>query len=225
MTMQAEHTSSRLGREAERHLEELLQQFDLWAASASRSEDGWEGNFPQWLDLTQEAERVMSQEHQTEAALSLLGRCWALSEEDETCADWARVHLQAAHVQELVRRLADDDDWNTRWQAYDVLGSLDVLDDGTRAALEKGTMDENAYVRRHAFLAIFGHNAEIDTQLYCRQMLSDPDSYNRYVAIRESLPGTEALWDLMKAAARDPEVALLISSDDQYEKAVLKPDK
>lgn len=192
MTMQAEHTSSGLDLEAERRLEELLQQFDPWAASADRSEAGWESDFPQWPELIRDAEMVMAGEHQSEAALSLLGRCWALSEEAETCADWARDHLQDAHVRELVRRLAGHADLDTRWQACDVLGSLEVLDDATRAALEKGMTDANAYVRRRAFLSLLRHR-EADIQPYILRMLADVDSYNRRIAAEEVTEADTAL--------------------------------
>ena len=198
MTIQAERTSSRLGREAERHLEELLQHFDLWATSADRSDAGWESDFPQWPDLMRGAERLMAQEHQSEAALSLLGRCWALSEEDEDCAEWARGHLQETHVQELVRGLADDADWNSRWQAYDVLGSLTPLDDDARAALEKGLTDENAYARRRAFLSLLRHR-EADVQPYILQMLTDVDDHNRDIASREV---SEADTSFLRAQAQ-----------------------
>lgn len=213
MIMQEGRTSSRPGREAERKLKKRLQQFDLWAASADRSSAGWEGYFPHWLELVREAEEVMAGEHQSDLALSLLGRCWALSEEDETCADWARGHLQDAHIRELVRRLTASAERRTRWQACDVLGDLPALDARTQDALEAGIADEDPYVRRRAFLALLRHNGGVDIQPYFRQMLSDPDSYNRYVAVREALPvGTEALQGLIQAAAQDPAVALLIAS-------------
>lgn len=198
--------------QAERHLEELLQQFDLWAVSADRSDAGWESDFPQWTEMIRDAERLMSQELLSHHVLPLLGRCWALSEEDETCADWARSHLQDAHVQKLVRCLADDADWNTRWQAYDVLGSLEVLDDGTRTALEKGTTDEDPYVRRRAFLSLLRHR-EADVQPYILRMLADVSGYNRYVAIKAVTDANTAfLRDQAQAAAQDPEVAALLAS-------------
>lgn len=177
MITQEGRTSSQHDREAERQLEKRLQQFDAWAVSADRSDDGWEGYFPQWMEMMREAEQVMAGEHQGERILSLLGRCWALSEEDETCADWARDHLQDHRVQEMVRRLASDADPNTQWQAYDVLGSLPSLDDGMRAALEAGMANENSYVRRRAFLVLLRH-PEIDARPYIVQMLADADVFN-----------------------------------------------
>ncbi len=181
MIIQEGRTSSQPDHKMEARLEEWLQQFDLWAASADRSDNGWEGYFPHWPELIQEAEQVMAGEHQSERGRLLLGRCWALSEEDESCADWARNHLHESHVQEAVRLLTDDNDPSTRWQAYDVLGNLLILEDGARASLENGLTDEDAYVRRRAFLALMRHS-EIDAEAYIVQMLADTDIFNQSAA-------------------------------------------
>ena len=225
MITQEGRTSSRLGREAERGLENLLQQFDLWAASADQSDDGWESDFPQWPELIRDAERAMAGEAQSEHVLSLIGRCWSLSHEDETCADWARRQVQDVRVQELVRRLADDDDATTRWQACDVLGDQAVLDDVTRVALEKGMTDENAYVRRRAFLSLLRHR-EGDVQPYVLRMLADASSYNRYVGVKVVTNDSATLLrDQAQAAAQDPDVASLLAHYISHKETIDRFDK
>jgi hypothetical protein len=185
MIMQEGRISSQPGHEAERQLERRLEQFDLWAATAERFEDGWQSDFPQWPELIRESEQVMAGVKQSEHALFLLGRCWAISEEDEDCADWARDHLAEGHVRELVRRLAGSAERDTRWQAYDVLGDVPVLDAQTLGALGAGIADEDPYVRRRAFLALRRH-PEIDARPYVVQMLADTDSHNRSVAAQKT---------------------------------------
>ncbi len=185
MIMQEWRTSSQPGHEAQRQLEERLEQFDLWAATTGRLEDGWQGYFPQCPELIRQAEQVMTRAKQSKHALFLLDRCWAISEEDEDCADWARDHLRDGHVREMVRRLAGSAERNTRWQAYDVLGDVPVLDAQTLGALVAGLADEDSYVRRRAFLALRRH-PEIDARPYVVQMLADTDSHNRSVAAQET---------------------------------------
>ena len=224
MIMQEGRTSSQQSLEqnydAERQLGEQLQQFDLWEKLVDQSPHSLEfEDYPEWLTLMRQAERVMAREPQSEHSLSLLGRCWALSEEGETCAEWARQHLQESHVREMVWHLATDVEPYTRWQACAVLGDLPILDNQTMRVLEKGLTDEDAYVRRRAFLALLRHNGGIDVQPYFRQMLTDEDSYNRYVAVRQALPANaDALQSLIQSAADDPAVARLIEFDAPIER-------
>lgn len=210
MITQTERTSSRPGRESTRQVEEQLRQFDQWAVSARRSSD-WETDFPLWPELIHAAEEAMAQTPESVSLLPLLERCWALSHEAEECADWARQHLQSAAVRQLVQRLTGSADPQTRWQAYDVLGDLSVLDTSTRAALETGLTDEDAYVRRRAFLALRRH-AEIEMRPIFASMLADADAYNRYVAVKEARKDNDpALQPLVQAASQDPEVASLLA--------------
>ena len=216
MITQEGRTSSQQSLEAERHLEDRLQQFDLWASQTDQSDDGWEGRFSLLQELEREAEQVMAEVDQSEHALFLLGRCWAITEEDETCADWAREHLQEEYVRVMVRRLVSDADPRTRWQACDVLGNLLVLDAATLAVLEGALGDDkDPYVRRRAFSALTRHLGGVDSQPYVTQMLSDQDSYNRYVAVEHYDPrfAPEALQDQIEAAAQDPEVARLLAAE------------
>lgn len=214
MITQQGHTLSQLAREAGGPLERLLQEFDSWAASADHSDDGWEGRFPLWRELNRDAEQVMAEPSQNERSLFLLGRCWAITEEDETCADWAREHLHEEHVRVMVRHLAVSGETRTRWQACAVLGDLLVLDVTTLKVLEAAFEDEDPYVRRRAFLALTSHLGAVNPQPYVRQMLLDTDSYNRYVAVRRYDPSfiPEAVRDQIEAAAQDPEVARLLAA-------------
>ena len=207
MITQQERTSSPPAPDAEWRLQEWLDQFDLWANTADKRDSDWESDFPEWRELVLEAAQVMTGERPSEHALLLLGRCWSITEEDEDCAYWAREHIQEPHVQELVQRLTKSIHEDTRWQAYDVFRDLHPLDAKTQALLELGTEDEDPYVRRRAFLALF-HHPDIDHAVCVRRMLNDADSYNRYVGVKEAkLLGAEALQDQVRAALQDPAVA------------------
>ena len=220
MTVQTERTLSQPALEVERHIEALLTEFDRWAASADRQDDGWESDFPQWQELMQQAEQIMAQKQPSEQALFLLSRCWSLSEEDEDCADWAREHIDDRHVRSIIFRLTASPDPNTQWQAYDALNDLQILDGETQDVLEAGTKNASPYVRRRAFLVLFNHS-KVDVQPYIEQMLMDADAYNRYVAVTEGkrLMGA-VLQDQMQTALQDPEVAFLFSLVD-----LPQPDK
>jgi len=218
-------TSSPPTREAERWLGKRLTQFDLWAITADRTEDGWESDFPEWRELMQEAEQVMAAGTQDSSSLLLLGRCWAISEEDETCADWAREHMKESPVRAMVCRLAFCADPRTRWQACAVLGSYFPLDGEAVRVLENCFTDEDSYVRRRAFLALENHGG-IDRQPYLRQMLSDEDAYNRYVAVRQAGGhdnGDGPLADRVQTAALDPAVTSLLAADEIHEDAPYRP--
>lgn len=221
MITQEGRTSSQQNLEPERQFESLLQQFesllqqfDLWSATADCSDAGWESDFPQWKELIRDAEQVMSQNYQSEHALFPLDRCWAISNECEECAYWAREHLQEKHVGKLVERLTASAYSDTRWQAYDVLGDLLAFSDKVRPVLEAGMADENPYVRRRAFLPLLRHFEDAAAP-YLLRMLADEDSYNRYVAVKEGRRrNIRALQSQMDAAAQDPKVA---SHLDDYE--------
>ncbi len=214
MITQEGRTSSQQNLDAEQRLVDRLHQFDLWAATADRSDAGWESDFPQWKELIQAAEQIMAQGYQSERALVLLGRCWALSEEGEECADWARERIQDNRIREIVRRLTSSADSDARWQAYDVLGGLLAFDHKVQPVLEAGMADANSYVRRRAFLPLLRRFND-DAVPYLLRMLADDDSYNRYVAVKEGRRrNIRALQSQMDAAAQDPEVA---SQLDHYE--------
>ncbi len=207
MITQEGRTSSPPARDTERRLQARLEQFDLWANTADKRESDWESDFPEWREIVLEAVQVMAQEHPSKHALLLLGRCWAITEECEDCAYWARENIQKPHVQELVRHLTESVHSDTRWQAYDVFRDLHPLDVRTQALLELGTKDEDPYVRRRAFLALL-HHPDIDHADCVSRMLTDADSYNRYVAVKEAnLLGAETLQDQVRAALQDPPVA------------------
>ncbi len=116
----------------------------------------------------------------------------------------------------MVRQLTGSADSRTRGQACDVLGSLLVLDAATITVLETALEDNDPYVRRRAFLALTSHLGAVDPQPYVRQMLLGSDSYNRYVAVKKYDPSfiPDAVRDQVKAAARDPEVARLLASEE-----------
>lgn len=163
-------------------MEQLLQQFAEWTVHEDQSETGWESEFPGWLPLLHEADKLIQQVPLSQKELDQIAECWRISDETEDCADFARRHLQQEPVRQAVAQLTGYADEDVRWQAYDALGYVSVLDADTQRVLEKGLADENSYVRRRAFLALTKHPS-VKMNEYFLQMMHDPSSYNRYVAV------------------------------------------
>jgi len=107
-----------------------------------------------------------------------------------------------------------DDDWEANFPDWSGL----ILEAETVTA--RGAQSRRGLVllsRCWAFLALTCHLGSIDPQPYVKQMLSDLDSYNRYVAVSRYDPQfiPAALQDQIQAVAQDPEVARLLAGDGQ----------
>jgi len=158
-------------------LKPLIESFETWAATADRSEAGWQTDFPGWPSLAAACKQAMTTPHPSEDLVDDVGLCWSLSEEAEELADFARDALPA--TREIVTLLTRHKNPATRWQAYDVLG--DLTDDAAAAALREGLRDPDPYVRRRAFLAYGRHPPRITLDLI-EAMRNDEDPYIRRAA-------------------------------------------
>lgn len=130
-------------------LHELIRQWQQWARTADRTEEGWQSDFPAWEELMDAAIRIMTKSDLSERELNDLELCWSISEESEELADYARAH--AATTWETLVRLAKSDLPEVRWQVYDALSfSGDRAGEILRAALD----DPDMYARRRAILSL-----------------------------------------------------------------------
>lgn len=66
--------------------------WERWAASADRSEGGWQSDYPAWDALMGAAEAAMLQPALSAEGLADVELGWATSSEAETLADFAREH-------------------------------------------------------------------------------------------------------------------------------------
>jgi HEAT repeat protein len=77
--------------------------------------------------------------------------CWAISEEGEELADYAKGHVE--QCREALRRLATSTHRDVRWQVYSVLGVAGHRPEAERL-LRAGLDDPDPYCRRRALLAL-----------------------------------------------------------------------
>jgi HEAT repeat protein len=157
-------------------LHDLVCQWENWAKTASQDEDGWQADFPAWDQLIQAAIRAMQHDTFTAESLKDVERCWAISEEGEDLADFARQHLDACWP--VLQQLVHSPNASVRWQVYDVLG-----DAGPRAEplLRAGLEDPDSYAKRRAILALARlHPA--DAGRLATRFADDADPYIRLAA-------------------------------------------
>lgn len=130
-------------------LRDLLDDWNTWAETADRSEDGWETTFPKWKQILDLAKKIMLQPSFTDEELYLVETCWEISEEDEDLADIARGNVLECWG--MLCRLSQSQRPDVRWQVYDTIPSA-----GQQALpiLMEGLNDSDAYCRRRAILAL-----------------------------------------------------------------------
>lgn len=166
-------------------LSEWLQRWAAWSGGADRAENGWQSDFPEWDVLLGACKRAMMSENSL-SQLEDIARCWALSEEDEELAEYARSRLNS--VAQIVAALSSHPDPDVRWQAIDVIGDSD---DGWAAdVLRRGFTDEESYVRQRSFLA-FARRRSVDMALI-DAVLRDESPHVRRVAWELALKTNDA---------------------------------
>lgn len=157
-------------------LMEFYADWQRWADAADQSENGWEADYPCWDELIDAAITTMTSDGIDEQLLQLVAACWAISNESEVLADYARDHLEECWP--VVVTVARSSFPNARWQAYDVLPHA-----GERAepVLREGLDDPDPYCRRRAILALARlHPA--DAAAIARRFTEDDDEYIRRAA-------------------------------------------
>jgi HEAT repeats len=157
-------------------LHDLHSDWNAWAASAEKSEDGWQSDYPNWDQLMEKAAAIMLKPSLSEDELEDVEFSWWASEETEELADFAKAHLDA--TLSTLTRLQLSKLPEVRWQIYDVLG-----DAGSRGEplLRKGLDDLDPYSRRRAILSL-ARIKPSDSKQLAERFRSDEDPYIRQAA-------------------------------------------
>ena len=169
-------------------LSTLLRDWERWSETADRSDDGWQTDYPQMGGLVVVAEGLMVGAALDEAALRDLDLCWAITEEDELLADFAREQLDRSWS--VLRWLIAHGQRDTRWQVAAALG--DATSNMEAKALLRAALDDpDAYYRRRA-LASLARFAPRDARKLAERFLPDTDPYLRQTAIEMVLATSDA---------------------------------
>lgn len=142
-----------------------------WSETADQSEEGWQSTYPQWDQLYQSAVTLMVQPDLAPEEIELLATCWAMSDEDEDFADYAKSHLEECLP--AVICLADSPQPTTRWQVFEVLGCAGGKGE---QILRRGLKDPDAYCRRRA-LGSLARLRISDLADVAASFAEDPDPY------------------------------------------------
>lgn len=146
------------------------------------------------------AKRVMLLRDASAEQRQIVEQCWAISEESEVLADFARQNLSECWG--ALTYLVRSRDPSVRWQVYDVLG-----DDGTDAEplLRVGLNDADLYARRRAVLAM-ARLRPIDAKQISNDLMVDEDPYIRQAAIEmaRAAGDSEHLASIRRHLLNDP---------------------
>lgn len=156
-------------------LNSLLNDWHSWAATADKSSDGWQSDYPRWAELMQAATAAMEANHNDVCSIE---ECWLLSEEDEVLAE--QVAIRPSRYMSLLSKLAKSIYPNVRWQVY---ASLENADQTAVPMLENGSTDPDPYTRRRAILAL----ARVQPSKVIHKIdefCNDPEPNNRAVFLK-----------------------------------------
>ncbi len=168
----------------------FLNHWARWSETADRSEEGWQTDYPQMGELVVVAEGLMSGVGLDEATLRDLDRYWAITEEDELLADFAREQIERCWP--VLRWLIVHGHRDTRWQVAAVLGAATRITEAEgvlRAALD----DPDTHVCRCALLSL-ARFAPHDARELAERFLRDPDPYLRQAAIEMVLATSDSTF-------------------------------
>lgn len=137
-------------RETSRRLQRALRVWKTWAETASREQDGWESDAPNWNEVIAHSQEILLEKGLLQEEITQLETVFCLSEEDETLTDFIKENYHKVE-KETIKRLSTSSHPQVRWQVYD---SMVIADEFSRRLLEGGVEDSNNYVRRRAFLRL-----------------------------------------------------------------------
>lgn len=129
-------------------LTEELARWRNWAVQASREENGWESEAPNWALLIRAAKSALIDGENTQEETEIAA-VFGISEEAEELADFLKSNLNCV-PSERIRRLLASEDSKVRWQIYDSFEPKGSW----REMLIEGIDDPDDYVRRRAFLRL-----------------------------------------------------------------------
>lgn len=189
-------------------LTDICADWQRWALTADKSENGWESDFPRWQELIRCAKESMVDYCRAGPLLCLpeIELCWAISEEEEELSDFAQSNLDQCW--NVVCDLASSERSEVRWQVYKVLGAAGVRGE---ALLRRGLEDPDAYSRRRALLSLAALRPG-DADKLAEKYAKDSDRYMRLAAV--DLAGVAPSSD-----ARQRAVQFLLSDADDHVRA------
>jgi HEAT repeat protein len=132
----------------ETRFQQAVDEWKQWAATADRSENGWETDFPQWPALVEVASQAMTDAEASPRELELLSFCWSISDETEELSSAAAE--QNDQCLPALEHIAAHGDQRARWQVF---AAIELVNERTKKLLETGLSDPDLYCRRRAVLS------------------------------------------------------------------------
>lgn len=147
-------------------IERKYKEWENWAITADQNDDGWQEDYPEWRLLMDAAIYEMTQQFPNREDIQYIDKCWAISEEGEHLADYARTHINLCW--DVLCLLTESAYSSTRWQVYDVLSCA-----GQKAEnlLKKGLQDPDDYCKRRALISLarlYPNDAKEIAGQFCR---------------------------------------------------------
>ena len=169
-------------------IERRYKDWEEWASTADQNDDGWQEDYPTWGLLMDTAIYEMTRQSPKQEDIQYVDKCWAISEEGEHLADYARRHIDRCW--DVLRLLTESAYSSTRWQVYDVLSCA-----GRKAEnlLKKGLQDPSDYCKRRALLSLARLNpndAKEITERFCKH----EDPYIRQAAFKMAIASKDTIF-------------------------------
>jgi HEAT repeat protein len=158
-------------------LKDHYKNWQKWVTHADKSEAGWQSDYPAWANLMATAISSMTKRPLALDSISYIDQYWAISEETEDLADYAKDHIAACW--EILHHLAKSENPDTRWQVYEVLGHAGPK---AESLLRVGLSDPDSYCRRRALLSLARLQPDDASQI-AEKFVHDSDPYIRLASI------------------------------------------
>lgn len=159
-------------------LKRRYKEWEEWAITADQNDDGWQEDYPmpKWKLLMDAAIYEMTRQFPSQEDIQFIDKCWAISEEGQHLADYARTHIDQCW--DVLLLLTKSEYSATRWQVYDVLSCA-----GQKAEklLKKGLQDPDNYCKRRALLSL-ARLCPNDAKEIADQFCRHEDPYMRQAA-------------------------------------------
>ena len=171
-------------------LKRRYKDWEEWAITADQSDDGWQEDYPRprWRLLMDAAIYEMTRQFPSQEDIQYVDKCWAISEEGQHLADYARTHIDQCW--DVLLLLTESVYASTRWQVYHVLGCA-----GPKAEnlLKKGLQDPDDYCKRQALLSLarlYPNDAKEIAERFCQH----EDPYMRQASFKMVIASKDAVF-------------------------------
>ncbi|KKQ34180.1 MAG: peptidase C14, caspase catalytic subunit p20 [candidate division WS6 bacterium GW2011_GWA2_37_6] len=148
-----------------------------WAKGASKEEDGWESDYPNWNNLiSTTTDLIENSKQKSEEELKLIEFVLKVSEETEDLIPIIKIN--ADKHKEMIQYLISSVHWEVRWQICECLsnGNNEYWKKFLISALD----DKNEYVQRRALLALNNHDLNELEKIYIKKRFED--TKNKYIS-------------------------------------------